>query len=152
VCVCVCVCVCERERERERERDVGCDEDKCIGEISGLDLMFYIFFLVKKREEGDHALLLCVPNMGFDLSGLREMCVFFLKQSGPLCACLHTQHHVIIGHFSSPIRDFQSLNFIQKCQLATLCSLRCIRKIHEAYISRPLLNFLPIFLLLLQRI
>jgi hypothetical protein len=44
VCVCVCVCVLERERERERERDAGCDEDKCLGEISGLGLMFYIFF------------------------------------------------------------------------------------------------------------
>jgi hypothetical protein len=49
VCVCVCVCVRERERERERERDVGCDEDKCIGEISGLDLMFYIFFFSEKE-------------------------------------------------------------------------------------------------------
>jgi hypothetical protein len=72
---------------------------------------------VKEREEGDHVLLLCVPNTGFDLKWAKRNVCVFLKQSGPLCACLDTQHHVIIGHFSSPIRDFQSLNFIQNVNL-----------------------------------
>jgi hypothetical protein len=96
-----------REREREynnEDSDVGCDEDKCIEERSGLGLMFFQE-IERERRETIHFFDV-FPTWGLVSSGLREICLFFGKQSGPLCGCLNAQHHVIRGHYSSPIRDF----------------------------------------------